>query len=70
MRRRTTTATLSERAIDRLQNVPQLAQEAVSYAKERNFERETVVDERDIMRDALRRDLPEMPHWRRTRGRV
>ena len=30
------------------------AQEAVTFAKERGFEREAVTDERDILRDALR----------------
>jgi conjugative relaxase-like TrwC/TraI family protein len=44
-------------AQDRLQDGAQRAQEAVSYARERNFEREAVVDERDIMRDALRRGM-------------
>ncbi|MGA7892125.1 MAG: AAA family ATPase, partial [Candidatus Sulfotelmatobacter sp.] len=38
----------------------QRAQEAVSYAKERNFEREAVVDQRDIMRDALRRGMGDL----------
>ena len=33
------------------------AQEAVSYARDRNFEREAVVDERDLFRDALRRGM-------------
>jgi len=36
------------------------AQEAVTYAKERNFEREAVTDERDIMRDALRRGMGDL----------
>src|SRR5271169_3095945 len=36
------------------------AQEAVSYAKERNFEREAVIDQRDIMRDALRRGMGDL----------
>src|SRR6202167_4960990 len=39
---------------------PQRAQEAVSYAKERNFEREAVIDQRDIMRDALRRGMGDL----------
>ena len=34
-----------------------LAQEAVTYAKERGFEREAVSDERLLMRDALRRGM-------------
>ena len=33
------------------------AQEAVSYARDRNFEREAVTDERDLFRDALRRGM-------------
>jgi conjugative relaxase-like TrwC/TraI family protein len=53
-----------EQAHTQLQNrVPdaaQRAQEAVSYAKERNFEREAVTDERDIMRDALRRGMGDL----------
>jgi signal recognition particle GTPase len=53
-----------ERAHTQEQNrVPdplQRAQEAVSYAKERNFEREAVIDQRDIMRDALRRGMGDL----------
>ena len=41
-------------------DAPQRAQEAVSYAKERNFEREAVIDQRDIMRDALRRGMGDL----------
>lgn len=37
-------------------------QEAVSFAKSRNFEREAVTDERDILRDALRRGMGELTH--------
>src|SRR5215472_13674211 len=33
------------------------AQEAITYSREKNFEREAVVDERVLMRDALRRGL-------------
>ena len=36
------------------------AQEAVTFAKERGFEREAVTDERDILRDALRRGMGEL----------
>ena len=32
---------------------------AVTFAKARNFEREAVVDERDLLRDALRRSMGE-----------
>jgi len=35
------------------------AQEAVTYVRDSNFEREAVVDERHIMRDALRRGMGE-----------
>ena len=35
------------------------AQEAVSYARDRSYEREAVTDERDIFRDALRRGMGE-----------
>jgi conjugative relaxase-like TrwC/TraI family protein len=45
---------------NRIPDTAQRAQEAVSYAKERNFEREAVVDERDIMRDALRRGMGDL----------
>ena len=36
------------------------AQEAVTFAKTRNFEREAVVDERALLRDALRRSMGEV----------
>jgi conjugative relaxase-like TrwC/TraI family protein len=36
------------------------AQEAVTYARDRSFEREAVTDERDIFRDALRRGMGEI----------
>ena len=32
----------------------------VTYAKERNFEREAVVDQRDVLRDALRRSMGDV----------
>jgi conjugative relaxase-like TrwC/TraI family protein len=35
------------------------AQEAVTYSRERHIEREAVVDERELMRDALRRGMGE-----------
>src|SRR5258708_496903 len=41
-------------------DAPQLrAREAVTYARDRSFEREAVTDERDIFRDALRRGMGE-----------
>jgi conjugative relaxase-like TrwC/TraI family protein len=39
------------------------AQEAVTYARDRNIEREAVVDERVLVRDALRRSLGESTFW-------
>ena len=47
-------------AQNRVPDATQRAQEAISYAKERNFEREAVVDERHIMRDALRRGMGDL----------
>jgi conjugative relaxase-like TrwC/TraI family protein len=37
----------------------QVARQAVTYARDRSFEREAVTDERDIFRDALRRGMGE-----------
>lgn len=37
----------------------QVAQQAVTYARQRSFEREAVTDERDLYRDALRRGMSE-----------
>jgi conjugative relaxase-like TrwC/TraI family protein len=45
-----------------LTTAPEQVQEAVSFAKSRNFEREAVTDERDIMRDALRRGMGDLTH--------
>ena len=41
---------------------PERVQEAVTFAKSRNFEREAVTDERNIMRDALRRGMGELTY--------
>jgi conjugative relaxase-like TrwC/TraI family protein len=38
------------------------AQEAVTFAKDRGFEREAVTDEREIMRDALRRGMGDLTY--------
>jgi conjugative relaxase-like TrwC/TraI family protein len=38
------------------------AQEAVSFAKDRGFEREAVTDEREIMRDAMRRGMGDLTY--------
>ena len=43
-------------------NLPSRVQEAVTFAKSRNFEREAVTDERDIMRDALRRGMGDLTY--------
>jgi conjugative relaxase-like TrwC/TraI family protein len=37
----------------------QAAQQAVTYARDRSFEREAVIDERELYRDALRRGMSE-----------
>jgi conjugative relaxase-like TrwC/TraI family protein len=42
------------------QRVEQAARQSIAYAMERNFEREAVVDERNLMRDALRRSMGEV----------
>lgn len=41
-------------------NTQERVREAVTFARDRNFEREAVVDERAIMRDALRRGMGEI----------
>jgi conjugative relaxase-like TrwC/TraI family protein len=46
----------------RFPNIPERVQEAVTFAKSRNFEREAVTDERDIMRDALRRGMGDLTY--------
>jgi hypothetical protein len=45
-----------------LATAPERVQEAVTFAKSRNFEREAVTDERDIMRDALRRGMGDLTY--------
>jgi ATP-dependent exoDNAse (exonuclease V) alpha subunit len=45
-----------------LATAPERVQEAVTFAKNRNFEREAVTDERDIMRDALRRGMGDLTY--------
>src|SRR5205807_1772372 len=42
------------------QREQQTAQQSMAYAMEKNFEREAVTDERDLMRDALRRSMGEI----------
>ncbi|MCU1324350.1 MAG: conjugative relaxase domain protein [Acidobacteriaceae bacterium] len=49
-------------AQNRVPDAPQRAQEAVSFAKDRSFEREAVTDERNIMRDALRRGMGDLTY--------
>ena len=46
----------------RIIDAPSRAQQAVTYAKERGFEREAVSDERLLMRDALRRGMGEVTY--------
>ena len=41
------------------ETMQRVAQEAVTFARDRTFEREAVTDERDILRDALRRGMSE-----------
>lgn len=43
-------------------NQHQRAREAVTFSRDRNFEREAVVDERAIVRDALRRGMGEITY--------
>jgi len=38
---------------------PKMAQSAVTFSKERNLEREAVVEERELLRDALKRSMGE-----------
>jgi conjugative relaxase-like TrwC/TraI family protein len=45
-----------------LATTPKRIQEAVTFAKSRNFEREAITDERDIMRDALRRGMSDLTY--------
>jgi conjugative relaxase-like TrwC/TraI family protein len=51
-------AQMMERVVD----VPRRAQEAVTYARDRGFEREAVSDERLLMRDALRRGMGDITY--------
>ena len=44
---------------DRVQRVA--AHQSIEYAMQKNFERDAVSDERDLMRDALRRSMGESP---------
>jgi ABC-type cobalamin/Fe3+-siderophores transport system ATPase subunit len=41
------------------ENSRQVAQQAITYARDRSFQREAVIDERDLYRDALRRGMSE-----------
>jgi conjugative relaxase-like TrwC/TraI family protein len=41
------------------EDAQQVAHQAVTYARDRSFEREAVTDERDLYRDALRRGMSE-----------
>ncbi len=44
------------------QDTPSKAQQAVTYARDRGFEREAVSDERMLMRDALRRGMSDVTY--------
>ena len=44
------------------ETVQKVAREAVTFARERSFEREAVTDERDLFRDALRRGMSEVTY--------
>ncbi len=46
---------------ERIPDSQQKAREAVSFARDRNFEREAVVDERILVRDVLRRAMGRSP---------
>lgn len=48
--------------LERVTDIPGRAHEAVSYAKNRGFEREAVSDERLLMRDALRRGMGDITY--------
>jgi conjugative relaxase-like TrwC/TraI family protein len=49
-----------EQAAERIpETMQRVAQEAVTFARDRSFEREAVTDERDLFRDALRRGMSE-----------
>jgi len=41
------------------ENSQQIARQAITYARDRSFEREAVTDERELYRDALRRGMSE-----------
>jgi conjugative relaxase-like TrwC/TraI family protein len=48
--------------LNRVPDASRRAQEAVSFARDRGFEREAVTDEREIMRDALRRGMGDLTY--------
>lgn len=55
-------------ARERLQNqqqpsiAPERVRESLTFARDKNFEREAVIDERALMRDGLRRGMGEITH--------
>ena len=61
-------ATVVRAAQERLQGqrqsnvAPTRTQESVTFARDKNFEREAVIDERALMRDGLRRGMGEVTH--------
>ena len=60
--RRGATNEPQRRQQNRVPDAPQRAQEAVTFARDRGFEREAVTDERAIMRDALRRGMGDLTY--------
>ena len=52
---------------DRVPDAPRRAQEAVTYARDKSFEREAVTDQRTLLRDALRRGMGDVT-YRQVRG--
>jgi ATP-dependent exoDNAse (exonuclease V) alpha subunit len=46
------------------EQIDRTVQEAVHYAVAKNFEREAVSDERELMRDALKRAMGKAPLWK------
>lgn len=48
--------------IERVPDAPSRAHQAVTYARDRGFEREAVSDERLLMRDALRRGMGDLTY--------
>ncbi len=60
--------TVVRAALERLQNqqqpsiAPERVRESLTFARDKNFEREAVIDERALMRDGLRRGMGEITY--------